>query len=597
MTERSLAGPTAFVLAGGGTKGSFEVGALQYLVGTERIVPDIIAATSAGAVAAAVLAQARTFEEFARRVQEVEEDILAMTRTEQIFGEQAWLQALEGTTLGGEIRSAFTKGTRPPLPALRCTVSLDPDPRAERAPPGGATRPAAAARRWVRRLLAGAALRLPRARRRFRTSGSSILNLQAPGPRHAARGAQRDPPGRSGPDPAARAPAPPGRHRAARRCPALRDPGRHHRRRGRPARRPRARAPDRSTCSKPSSPRPAFPWCSLPAPLAGRRLRRRRGPPGRARARRGAAGGATRIIAVLAVPLRIDRDERNYSDDNAINVGLRALGVIAMADRQRENLAVTLPPGGTLTTIDPVVDVVGYFEVEPGLLRINKDYGWLRAADVMAEGDATLLDEVAADTHRLIAARLEAWHMEETVWDGDRIERRRRSRNPLPSPRAQAGGARPGRPAQAAGLPGPRRLRGVVDPPRGPRELTAGPQTVGPPSQPRRLKSTTSSTTAITSVPIPSTKKVHVTRDVSDQIAEVLPEEPGEEAQRQEDRGDDGQLLHHHIEAVRHRGEVRVHHAGQEVTVAVDQIGQPDQVVVEVAEVPCRLGGQAGHGR
>jgi hypothetical protein len=66
--------------------------------------------------------------------------------------------------------------------------------------------------------------------------------------------------------------------------------------------------------------------------------------------------------------------------------------------------------------------VVGYFEVEPGLLRINKDYGWLRAADVMAEGDATLLDEVAADTHRLVAARLEAWHLEETVWAGDRID-------------------------------------------------------------------------------------------------------------------------------------------------------------------------------
>ena len=160
--------------------------------------------------------------------------------------------------------------------------------------------------------------------------------------------------------------------------------------------------------------------------------------------------GATRIIAVLAVPLRIDRDERNYSDDNAANVGLRALGVIAMADRQRENLAATLPPGGTLTTIDPVVDVVGYFEVEPGLLRINKDYGWLRAADVMADGDPTLLGDVAADTHRLIAARLEAWHLEETVWAGDRTRRRRRSRHPLPAARAQARGARARRPAQAA---------------------------------------------------------------------------------------------------------------------------------------------------
>ena len=121
MIETALKGSTAFVLAGGGTKGSFEVGALQYLVGTERIIPDIITATSAGAIAASVLAQARTFNEFTERVQEVEDDILAMTRTEQIFGEQAWLRALEGTALGGEIRFALTEGTRPPQPALEAT--------------------------------------------------------------------------------------------------------------------------------------------------------------------------------------------------------------------------------------------------------------------------------------------------------------------------------------------------------------------------------------------------------------------------------------------------------------------------------------------
>ena len=89
-------GTTAFVLAGGGTKGSFEVGALQYLMGTERIIPDIVTATSAGAIAASVLAQARTLDEFARRVDEIEDDILAMTRTEQVFGKQAWLARSRG---------------------------------------------------------------------------------------------------------------------------------------------------------------------------------------------------------------------------------------------------------------------------------------------------------------------------------------------------------------------------------------------------------------------------------------------------------------------------------------------------------------------
>jgi hypothetical protein len=66
-----------------------------------------------------------------------------------------------------------------------------------------------------------------------------------------------------------------------------------------------------------------------------------------------------------------------------------------------------------------VVDVVGHFEVEPGLLRINKDYGWLRAADLLADGDPTLLSEIAEQTHVLTDARLRAWHLEETLWASD----------------------------------------------------------------------------------------------------------------------------------------------------------------------------------
>jgi hypothetical protein len=126
--------------------------------------------------------------------------------------------------------------------------------------------------------------------------------------------------------------------------------------------------------------------------------------------------GASRIIAVLAIPLYISREEHNFATDQAANIGLRALGVISLADRQRENLGIALTPGASLTTIDPVVDVVGFFEAEVGLLRINRDYGWLRAADVMAEGDPTLREEIAAQTHQIAEARLRAWHTEEKLW-------------------------------------------------------------------------------------------------------------------------------------------------------------------------------------
>ena len=121
MPESPRPGATAFVLAGGGTKGSFEVGALQYLVGVEKVAPDIITATSAGALAATVLAQARTLDEFGQRVQEIEDDVLAMTTMGHVFGKQSWLGALDGTRLGREIEHELTEGTRPPFPLTTAT--------------------------------------------------------------------------------------------------------------------------------------------------------------------------------------------------------------------------------------------------------------------------------------------------------------------------------------------------------------------------------------------------------------------------------------------------------------------------------------------
>jgi hypothetical protein len=126
--------------------------------------------------------------------------------------------------------------------------------------------------------------------------------------------------------------------------------------------------------------------------------------------------GATRIFALVALPLALDRDERNYAQSSAAQIGLRAMAMIAMADRQKENLQTPLPAGTTLSVIDPVVDVVGMFEIEQGLLRINTSYGWLRAADVLAVGDGELITTMAAQTHQVVQARVEAWNVEERLW-------------------------------------------------------------------------------------------------------------------------------------------------------------------------------------
>ena len=114
------------------------------------------------------------------------------------------------------------------------------------------------------------------------------------------------------------------------------------------------------------------------------------------------------------------------------------------------------------------------------------------------------------------------------------------------------------------------------------------PQAVGPPIQPRRRKKYTRTTTVASSSPNPRKKNGARPGDVAYEEREVLPEESGQVAQRQEDGGDDRQLLHHHVEPVGHGRDVGVHHAGEQVAVAVDDVGDPDEVVVEVAEVPLR---------
>jgi predicted acylesterase/phospholipase RssA len=426
MIEEPLCGPTAFVLAGGGTKGSFEVGALQYLIATEGIVPDIITATSAGALGAVVLAQARTLPEFAHRVQQMEDDILAMTRTRYVFGEQPWLRALHGTSLGAEIMQSLTEGTRPPLPpGADFDYAPDRDRSwdavdAERAPLTSRAQRRAErkahrrARRRIVRLIAGAALRLPRARRKLQTSGSAVMNLQP-----LAEAMRRGGPTGIHPVDPTLIDRPGLQLRLA--VTALRAGVLRYITESGIIVEEDAMTPVAGVAAGPvdvlegALASASVPMVFPPRPLAdddyvdGGVLQN-------VPVRAALQLGASRIIAVLAIPLYISREEHNFSADQAANIGLRALGVISLADRQRENLGIALAPGASLTTIDPVVDVVGFFEAEVGLLRINRDYGWLRAADVMAEGDPTLRAEIAAQTHQIAEARLRAWHTEEKLW-------------------------------------------------------------------------------------------------------------------------------------------------------------------------------------
>jgi NTE family protein len=417
-------GPTAFVLAGGGTKGSFEVGVLQYLVGVEGIVPDIITATSAGAIAATVLAQARTLPEFLERVNEIEGDVLAWTQTDHVFGKQAWLGALDGTSLGREIHQEITEGTRPPFPLTPSTVlagkDVVPAGPSDRKGRRQARRARRRRQRHLARLVAGAGFRLPQVRRHLRTSGNAVLNLDplAGSLRNGSQDGVRAVDGSLI--------ARPGLQLrlavTALRAGVLRyvsEDGTIVESDARtPAPGPSAGPVDIVDGAIASA---SVPMVFPPHPMAdddyvdGGVIEI-------VPVSAAAALGATRVIAVVAVPLALPRDERDYAAAPAGYIGLRSMGMIGVAERQISNLNVPLPEGSALTTIDPVVDVVGLFEVEPGLLRINKDYGWLRAADVLAGGDAGIAAAITEGTHAIVEARREAWRLEESLWAAGRVE-------------------------------------------------------------------------------------------------------------------------------------------------------------------------------
>jgi hypothetical protein len=127
--------------------------------------------------------------------------------------------------------------------------------------------------------------------------------------------------------------------------------------------------------------------------------------------------GARRIVAVLAVPLAPAPDPRDFTRASAPEVLLRSVAAISLAERQRSNLAVALPPGAELTVIDPVVDVVGPFDITPGLMQLDMDYGWMRAADVMADSDDAVRRRAGEATDAVVVARSQAWHAEERIWE------------------------------------------------------------------------------------------------------------------------------------------------------------------------------------
>src|SRR5690625_1263270 len=87
-------GPLAVVLAGGGARASFQIGALRYLYEHTDIAPDIFTGTSAGAILASVLAQYPDPADQREALRRVEDIWSGMTSSADMFEELEWFAKL-----------------------------------------------------------------------------------------------------------------------------------------------------------------------------------------------------------------------------------------------------------------------------------------------------------------------------------------------------------------------------------------------------------------------------------------------------------------------------------------------------------------------
>jgi NTE family protein len=384
------------VLAGGGTKAAFEVGALLYLTRDGEYAPSVIAGTSAGSMIAATLAQGRGGAQTAELARVVLANVLAVTDMNVVFGKQAWLEAIEGTPFAAIVDEILATGSRPLLPG--------DDKEDQRG----------AARKRVLTAMSTAIGHAPtmiRASRSFRTESNALLSMD---PLGASLRGERDA-GIAAVDEALVADS---GIRLRLTLAALGDGvARYVTEHG-------EIVEADSRTSRPTAGRPGvvegvlasssvpmvFPPRSIGddvycdggvvqnAPLAA-----------------AVQAGAGDVTALLAAPLHKPRDDVDYANASLMAIYSRAVAGVAQVEATRANLRYPLAPGAQLRVIAPTVEIVGTFEVAPGLIDIAVDYGWLRAAEECADLSPQDAAAFASLSDTIAVQRARAWQLEERM--------------------------------------------------------------------------------------------------------------------------------------------------------------------------------------
>ena len=86
--------------------------------------------------------------------------------------------------------------------------------------------------------------------------------------------------------------------------------------------------------------------------------------------------GATSPYVIACLPAGVAWED--YANKDVVSLMGRSFAIL-LDETNRDEIAWSRQMGATV--IEPLIDVHGSLDVEPGLLRINRDYGWMRAAE------------------------------------------------------------------------------------------------------------------------------------------------------------------------------------------------------------------------
>jgi NTE family protein len=408
------------VLSGGGASASFQVGALRYLYDVVGITPGVIAGTSAGSVLATLLAQADDHEGQRQVLAAIEGQYESLRQPSDLMVELEWFSELQKLVPAlrrlGRPRAPHPEPQTITLPALGLSRSR------RRVDPGGPGLPG------------GTVIRLPRwdatpvretlsafwSVSRSRPDFEALLR----GGRHEQSLYRRGPifdrllgPGMFDPD------------RLARSATELRvavvglESGDLRYVTGRGV------LVDRTDQPVPGQ-QPVAPVdavhasCAIPAIYPPVRLGDEHYVDGGTRENLPVEIAMTRLgadpcYAINSLPTGVPVDP-GYADKDMLAIVLRATAGIMSDEVQLDDVARARAAGAVL--IAPEVDVLGVLEVDPGLLAIARDYGYLRAAEACEE--ASEADQRV--TRDVVELRRRIWGLENDLVaagpDDDRAE-------------------------------------------------------------------------------------------------------------------------------------------------------------------------------